>query len=166
MTSVLVYPDPRLRKVSQPVVEFGTLLVELINTLTYHLYNGPPSVGIAAPQIDQFLRVAIVDVSSMFEAGRKRKPKGTNHGQLVLVNPVITHRSGEVVGREGCLSVPDYTGNVMRAERLTLRAQQPDGESQQYELSGFEARAVHLDGILFLDRVVSAREVFRRKNYR
>ena len=107
----------------------------------------------------------------MFDVGRKRKPKGTNHGHLVLVNPVITQRSGEVVGREGCLSVPDYTGNVARAEEIVLVAKNALGQQQRYALSGFEARAVqheidHLDGILFLDRVVSSREVFRRKDYR
>lgn len=171
MPAVLVYPDSRLRKVSQPVTSFDASLAGLVNALSQHLRNGPPSVGIAAPQVGQFLRVAIVDVSSMFEAGRKRKPKGTNHGQLVLVNPVITARSGETVGREGCLSVPDYTGNVARAEKIALIAQNELGEQQQYEVSGFEARAVqheidHLDGIIFLDRVVNPREVFRRKNYK
>jgi len=171
MSAVLVYPDSRLRKVSQPVTSFDESLAGLINLLNQHLRNGPPSVGIAAPQLGQFQRVVIVDVSSMFEAGRKRKPKGTNHGELVLVNPVISASSGETVGREGCLSVPDYTGNVERAEKITLVAQNEAGEERHYEISGFEARAVqheidHLDGILFLDRVVSPREVFRRKNYK
>jgi len=171
MSAVLVYPDPRLRNVSRPVTDFNASLASLVEVLNQHLHNGPPSVGIAAPQVGQFLRLAIVDVSSMFEGGRKRTPKGSNHGLMVLVNPVITAHSGETVGREGCLSVPDYTGNVARAEELILLAQNVAGEQQQYEISGFEARAVqheidHLDGVLFLDRVVSPREVFRRKNYK
>jgi len=74
-------------------------------------------------------------------------------------------------GREGCLSVPDYTGNVIRATRITLRAQDPHGNPLQFEMEGFEARAVqheldHLDGLLFIDRVVSRRtDLFRRKVY-
>jgi peptide deformylase len=75
------------------------------------------------------------------------------------------------VGREGCLSVPDYTGNVIRAERVTLVAQDPFGERHEYAMEGYEARAVqhemdHLDGLLFLDRLVSRRnDLFRRKVY-
>jgi peptide deformylase len=170
-SAVLTYPDSRLRTVSQAVTTFDSSLASLVAALDHHLHNGPPSVGIAAPQIGQFLRVAIVDVSVMFEAGRKRKPKGTNHGRMVLINPLIAESSGEAIGREGCLSVPDYTGNVARAETITIVAQDVTGEQRKYRLSGFEARAAqhevdHLDGILFLDRVVSPREVFRRKHYK
>jgi peptide deformylase len=170
-SAVLIYPDSRLRTVSQVVTTFDTSLTNLVAELDHHLHSGPPSVGIAAPQIGRFFRVVIVDVSAMFDAGRKRKPKGTNHGRLVLINPVIAERSGEVVGREGCLSVPDYTGNVARADAITLVAQDHSGEQRKFKLSGFEARAAqhevdHLDGILFLDRVVSPRQVFRRKNYK
>lgn len=143
----------------------------MIDQLEYHLEHGPPSVGIAAPQIGEFTRVAIVDVSSMFSGDRKRKPKGTNSGRMVLVNPEIQQCSGEQIGREGCLSVPDYTGNVMRAESIRLAYQDVNGGRLEIECAGFEARAVlheldHLDGILFLDRVVSPREVFRRKTYK
>lgn len=69
------------------------------------------------------------------------------------------------------MSVPDYTGNVIRAERITMRAQNPQGEFVDYAFEGFEARAVqhecdHLDGMLFLDRLVSRRnDLFKRKVY-
>lgn len=139
--------------------------------MQFHLDNGPPSVGIAAPQIGQFVRVAVVDVSSMFESRKKRKLKSSNNGRIVLINPEVTEQSGEVVGREGCLSVPDYTGNVARPDKISLRYRDQRGGEQNIKCDGFEARAVlheldHLDGILFLDRVVSPREVFRRKIYR
>jgi peptide deformylase len=76
------------------------------------------------------------------------------------------------IGREGCLSVPDYTGNVIRAEKVTLKACDPAGISHTYHCEAFEARAIqheidHLDGMLFIDRVVSRRnDLFRRKNYK
>ena len=76
------------------------------------------------------------------------------------------------MGREGCLLVPDYTGNVVRAERLRLRAQDRDGNDLAFDMDGFEARAVqheldHLDGLLFLDRLVSRRQdLFQRKVYK
>jgi peptide deformylase len=77
-----------------------------------------------------------------------------------------------MVGREGCLSVPEYTGNVSRAEKITLQALNKEGKSLDYTLEGFEARAVqheidHLDGLLFLDRLVSRRNsLFIRKVYK
>jgi len=77
-----------------------------------------------------------------------------------------------VVGREGCLSVPEYTGNVSRAEKITLQALNKEGERLNYNMEGFEARAIqheidHLDGLLFLDRLVSRRSsLFVRKVYK
>jgi peptide deformylase len=121
-------------------------------------------VGIAAPQVGKALRSVIVDISV--------KPKHPNHGHLVLINPEITEWEGFAVGREGCLSVPDFTGNVIRAERVALEASDPYGERRRYRCEGFEARAVqheidHLDGLLFLDRLVSRRnDLFRRKVYK
>ena len=76
------------------------------------------------------------------------------------------------IGREGCLSVPDYTGNVVRAERIQLDALDRDGNALCFEMEGFEARAIqhemdHLDGLLFLDRLVSRRQdLFQRKVYK
>ena len=125
---------------------------------------GPPSVGIAAPQVGRFERIVIIDVSS--------KPDIPNHGKLILINPKIVSKQGSVVGREGCLSVPDYTGNVMRAEALTLQALNLVGKTVNYQMEGFEARAIsheidHLEGVLFLDRLVSRRNsLFRRKVYK
>jgi peptide deformylase len=124
---------------------------------------GPAAVGIAAPQVGRFQRIVILDVS-----GKKGIP---NHGYLVLVNPEITHWDGFEIGREGCLSVPDYTGNVIRATKLRLLAQDRAGDPLDLEMVGFEARAAqheldHLDGKLFVDRVVSRRtDLFRRKVY-
>ena len=90
----------------------------------------------------------------------------------MLVNPEISEWEGLAVGREGCLSVPDYTGNVVRAERIKLKAFDKYGEPLSFEMEGYEARAVqheldHLDGLLFLDRLVSRRnDLFERKVYK
>jgi len=161
---ILTYPDERLRQVSTPVEHFDERLAGRIADLEETRLDGPAAVGIAAPQVGWFERVVIVDVS-----GRKNTP---NHGRLVLINPEITDWEGYAVGREGCLSVPDYTGNVIRAERIHLQALDPQGKRLEFDMEGFEARAVqheldHLDGLLFLDRLVSRRrDLFRRKNYK
>ena len=135
------------------------------------MLDGPGAVGIAAPQVGVARRVAIVDVTPMFKGDRKRKPKSSYNGRLVLINPEIIERDGEVTGREGCLSVPDYTGNVLRADKIRIRTSDQRGDSREYHCYGFESRAIqheldHLDGKLFLDRVINSRELFRRKTYR
>jgi peptide deformylase len=161
---ILVYPDERLKQVSEPVEVFDEDFRRFVADLEETRLQAPGCVGIAAPQVGRFQRVVIVDLSVM------RKPQ-PNHGHMVLVNPEIIDYEGFIKGREGCLSVPDYTGNVMRAENITLQAHDPDGELQQFDFEGFEARAVqheidHLDGLLFLDRLVSRRnDLFRRKVY-
>lgn len=161
---ILTYPDPRLKQESAPVEHFDDDLRAFVSDLEETRLAGPAAVGIAAPQVGRFQRVVIVDCSSL------RRPV-ENHGHLILINPEITEWDGYAVGREGCLSVPDYTGNVIRAEKIRLQACDPQGEALDFVMQGFEARAVqhemdHLDGLLFLDRLVSRRnDLFRRKNY-
>lgn len=161
---ILTYPDPRLEESAQPVERFDDDLRAFIADLEDTRRAGPGAVGIAAPQVGRGLRIVIVDVSV--------KPGHRNHGHLILINPEITQWEGLAVAREGCLSVPDFTGNVIRAERITLEARDPHGVQRQYLCEGFEARAVqhevdHLDGLLFLDRLVSRRnDLFRRKAYK
>lgn len=161
---ILTYPDPRLAQGSAPVEDFDAALRAFIDDLEETRRAGPAAVGIAAPQVGRHQRVAIVDCSG--------KPGVVHHGHLVLVNPEITHWEGMAVGREGCLSVPDYTGNVIRAERIRVSARDAHGAPWELETEGFEARAIqheidHLDGLLFLDRLVSRRhDLFRRRRYR
>jgi peptide deformylase len=162
---ILKLPDPRLKEIAEPVAQFDDELLAFIGDLEETRLDGPAAVGIAAPQVGRSQRIIIIDCSTT------RKPV-PNHGRLVLINPEITEWDGFELGREGCLSVPDYTGNVIRAERIKLTAQDPRGESHEYEMEGFEARALqhevdHLDGILFVDRLVSRRtDLFQRKVYR
>jgi peptide deformylase len=162
---ILKLPDSRLKQVASQVDQFDEALRAFIDDLEETRQNGPAAVGIAATQVGRAQRIVIVDCSTT------RKPV-PNHGRLLLVNPEITEWDGFELGREGCLSVPDYTGNVIRAERIKLKAQDPFGTLLEFEMEGFEARAVqhevdHLDGILFVDRLVSRRtDLFQRKVYR
>lgn len=160
---ILVYPDERLKQVSIPVADFDDGLRRFLADFDDTMRASPGCVGLAAPQINYFRRIVIVDVSA--------KPKIRHHGHLLLINPEIVAREGEAVGREGCLSVPDYTGNVARAERVRLRYRDAQGGAHELDCDGYEARAVqhemdHLDGMLFLDRLVSRHDLFRRKVYK
>ncbi|ALP52861.1 peptide deformylase [Candidatus Tenderia electrophaga] len=160
---ILKYPDPRLKQSSTPVETFDDCLREFIAELERTMRAGPGGVGIAAPQVAEFIRVAVVDVSG--------KPDIEHHGRLVLVNPEIVAYDGFTKGREGCMSVPDYTGNVVRAEHISVEYFDEYGQPHALQSSGFEARAIqheldHLEGLLFLDRLVSRRsDLFRRKVY-
>ncbi len=164
---VLVLPDPVLGRACRPVEVIDGEAVALATDLVDTMRASSHSVGIAAPQLGASWRVFCMDVSG------HRKARSC-HGEVVLFNPVLVEAGGEVpreVGREGCMSVPDLTGDVVRAEALVVRGIGLDGEELELECDAFEARAVqheldHLDGLLFLDRVVSPERVFRRRTYR
>jgi len=159
---ILIYPDQRLKQMSSSVEDIDNEILNFIDQLEQTRLAGPSAVGIAAPQVNLFKRVVIVDVSTM------RKPV-ENHGHMIMINPEITEWEGMAMGREGCLSVPDFTGNVIRAETIKLNYTDETGTAHEIESSGFEARAIqhemdHLDGLLFLDRLVSRRsDLFKRK---
>jgi peptide deformylase len=160
---IIYYPDPRLKTPCAPVTAYDDAFRVAVRDLLDTMNDGPPrTVGIAAPQIGILQRICIVDTS--------RNPKYPGgHGFLILVNPEIVAHDGEQVFREGCLSLPDYTGNVRRWQQITVQAQTPDGETLTLDAEGFEAVVLqheidHLDGILFLDRIANVKtDLFRRK---
>ncbi|MFA5628110.1 MAG: peptide deformylase [Thiohalomonadaceae bacterium] len=164
LLELLTYPDERLKQLSQTVESFEAGLQQFLTDLTDTMLSGPGGIGIAAPQVANFQRIVIVDCSLT------RKPV-PNHGRLLIINPEIIAWEGMASGREGCMSVPDFTGNVIRAEAITLSYQDAKGQKQQLDAEGYEARAIqheidHLDGKLFLDRLVSRHnDLFSRKVY-
>ncbi|MDD2336069.1 MAG: peptide deformylase [Geobacteraceae bacterium] len=164
--TIILYPDAVLKEVCAPVASIDDGVRALIRDLIDTMHAGPGSVGVAAPQIGALLRVCVVDVSN------SKLGKDNNHGLLILVNPEILRQEGAATMREGCMSVPDYTGDVERSEEITLRFLDEKGEARKMESSGFEAVAIqhevdHLDGLLFLDRITSLKTgLFRRKKYK
>jgi peptide deformylase len=162
---ILIYPDPLLKTVCRPVDAADREIAGLVGDLIDTMRAGPGSVGVAAPQIGVTLRVCVVDVSA------SRQGRENNHGLLVMVNPEIVAREGAAIMREGCMSIPDYTGDVERATSITVRFRDGGNNDREISASGFEAVAIqhemdHLDGTLFLDRIASLKTgLFRRKNY-
>lgn len=163
---ILKFPDPALKEVARKVGRFGPELRGRVADLLETMRAMPGGIGIAAPQVGWAERVVIVDVSQHKKGGKQE-----NHGLQVLVNPEILAMGGSQIVREGCMSVPDYTANVRRAQWVLVDAQTPDGEQVILESIGFEAVVIqhemdHLDGLLFLDRVASLKtDLFRRKSY-
>jgi peptide deformylase len=164
---ILIFPDPVLKEVARKVERFTPELSLRVDGLVETMRAMPGGVGIAAPQVGWTERVVIVDVSQHKKGGKQE-----NHGLLELVNPEILAMGGSQVVREGCMSVPDYTANVVRAQWVLVDAFDRNGEQVILEALGFEAVVLqheldHLDGLLFLDRVSSIKsDLFRRKSYR
>ena len=161
---VLLVPDARLSQPCAPVTRFDRELRALALDLEDTMRAGRGSVGVAACQVGEMTRVCVVDTSG------HRKFGAQSQGFFVLVNPVIIAREGERVGREGCMSLPDFTANVSRAQRIVVDYQDVNGNARQITCYDFEAVAMqheidHLDGILFLERVSNLQtDVFPRKN--
>lgn len=163
---VVRHPDPLLKEVcaspwtTAQLVDLTELAQDLIDTMR----SFPGCVGIAAPQIGELVRAIVIDVTG--------HPKArSNHGLIVMTDPIVSDAEGQVRMREGCLSIPDFTGNVRRPKSVRVGYRDLDGTACQIECDAFEARVVlheidHLDGILFLDRVASAKDVFPRRHYR
>jgi peptide deformylase len=154
---VLSIPGNRVDPADQDVVE---LCADLVATMRV----SPGCVGLAAPQLGVSARAFCVDVSD--------HPKArTAHGLIVLLNAELTEASRNEKAREGCMSVPDFTGDVKRATKVTVTGQLPiTGALVEISTDAFEARALqheldHCAGLLFLDRVAGAHAVHARKVY-
>lgn len=158
----LKYPHHILRAKSMPVSEMNEEIRQIIRDMTETMYASPGCVGIAAPQVGFPLRIFVMDVS------RKVGPQ-KNHGLVTLVNPEIIYKEGEKITREGCLSIPDFLGNVKRARRVIVKGLNLDGKGIEILSRDLEAIAVqhevdHLDGMLFIHRISSlTTDLVRRK---
>jgi peptide deformylase len=161
---VVVAPAPVLSVAGPDVDPLDPDIVQLAADLVATMRVSPGCVGLAAPQIGVGVRVFSVDVAE--------HPKTvTAHGAFVLCNATIVEASRWRPGREGCMSVPDLTGDVKRAGRIVVEAVLPGtGEPVRLATDAFEARAIqheidHCAGKLFLDRVAGAHAIYQRRVY-
>ena len=157
-------PDPVLSRAGELVDPTAPEIVQLAADLVATMRVSPGCVGLAAPQVGVSAKVFCVDVSE------HPKTRG-HHGTFVLCNAEVVSASRNEKAREGCMSVPDLTGDVKRASRIVVRGQEPGtGAEIVIEAEAFEARALqheidHCDGLLFLDRVAGAHALHARKTY-
>lgn len=138
--------DPVLRAKAEKVTKFDKKLIHLIKDMTKTMYmaNG---CGLAAPQIGLSKRIVVIDAGD---------------GVVEMINPEIIKKEGSVVGLEGCLSVPQFEGDVERAEFVTVKYQDRKGNVIVEEADALFAIAIqhetdHLDGVLFIDKAVTLR---------
>jgi peptide deformylase len=161
---ILQYGSPVLRAKGKRVDPIDDRIRELAANMieTMHAANG---VGLAAQQVGEALQLTVVDVSQVEDRpstlrlnGKDVDPKEAS--PFVLINPEITLGAETALGIEGCLSFPEVTGEIERAESVKLRAETLDGSTVELEATGLLARALqhevdHLNGILFIDRMSS-----------
>jgi peptide deformylase len=162
--TVVSAPAPVLGRVGAEVDPADPEVVGLAADLVATMRVSPGCVGLAAPQIGVGAQVFVVDVTA--------HPKATTtHGTFALCNAKIVEASRWRPGREGCMSVPDLTGDVKRAGRVVVEATLPgSGAPVRLATEAFEARALqheidHCAGLLFLDRVAGAHAIYQRKVY-
>jgi peptide deformylase len=156
-------PDPVLATPGETVDPYDRAIVQLAADLIATMRVSPGCVGLAAPQVGVSAQMFAVDVTG--------HPKvRTVHGAFVLCNARLVEASQWQKGREGCMSVPDLTGDVKRAGRVVVVGDLPGGGETKITTDAFEARALqheidHCAGLLFLDRVAGAHAIHTRKVY-
>lgn len=157
LLSIRAYPDPVLSQRCRPVDDIDQSIRRLAQDMAETMYDAP-GVGLAAPQVGQDIRLIVVDTAEGDERGNP----------MMLVNPSIVQAEGDLVFNEGCLSVPDYTSDVHRAERVLVRAQDLDGNPLEIDAEGLLSVCLqheidHLEGTLFIDRISQLKRSLYRK---
>jgi peptide deformylase len=155
LLEILHYPDPRLRKVAQPVAQVDDAIRALIDNMLETMYAAP-GIGLAATQVNSGKRIVVIDVSE------------DNSNPLCLINPEILEIRGSEEMEEGCLSVPGFYEMVQRADWVRARALDRDGREFELETEGLLAVCIqheidHLDGKLFVDYLSQMKRMRIRK---
>ncbi len=140
---ILVYPDPRLRQIAEPVTEFTDQLKQLVADMAETMYDAP-GIGLAAIQVNVPLRVIVMDLTE------------EKNDLQVFINPQITELEGKTEYEEGCLSVPGVYASVERVERVRIDAVDEEGSPFSVEADGLLSVCIqhevdHLDGKVFVD---------------
>jgi len=143
--NILKYPDKRLRTIAKPVVSVDETIKQQVKDMFETMYEAP-GIGLAATQVNFHKRIIVIDISDQCNE------------PICLINPEIIEKSGEIEWEEGCLSVPDYYENVIRANDVKVQALNQYGETFELEASEMLSVCIqheidHLDGILFVDHL-------------
>ncbi len=155
LLNIIEFPDPRLRTKATPIDVVDGEIVQLANDMLETMYAAP-GIGLAATQVNIHRRLVVVDVSDNRDSPH------------ILINPEIIERAGKQVCEEGCLSVPGIYAKVDRADSITVRALDVDGNSRVLEADELLAVCIqheldHLDGKLFVDYLSPLKQARVRK---
>lgn len=176
---IYTFPDAVLAKKAVPIDRVEKPLFKLADDMLETMYDAP-GIGLAANQVGILQRILVLDTEyEAFEPDEGGPPPAgsevvagrflTNRKPIIVINPQIIHREGEILFSEGCLSVPEYSAEVKRAEKLKIQYQDINGLTQTLTAEGLLAVAIqheidHLDGKLFIERLSpTKKEVAKRK---
>ena len=142
---ILKYPDKRLRIIAKPVVSVDATIKKQVKDMFETMYEAD-GIGLAATQVNFHQRIIVIDISDQCNE------------PICLINPEVIEKTGEIQCEEGCLSVPEYYENVIRANDIKVQALNQHGESFEIEASEMLAVCIqheidYLDGILFIDHL-------------
>lgn len=151
---ILTYPNARLAMPSEPVTNFDKDLEKLVEDMFETMYDAP-GIGLAAPQVDVHKNIFVIDID--YEEDEETGDL-VNKNPMVFINPKFLDKNGEILYKEGCLSIPGVYEEVKRAEVITVEYQDVKGKTHKEEFEGLLAVAVqhendHLLGRLFIDRL-------------
>ena len=154
---IIHFPDPRLHLKASRVTKFDNELKRLVDDMAQTMYENV-GIGLAATQVNVQIRVIVMDLSQKDEPNKL----------LVFVNPEIIEKSGEVIGEEGCLSVPGIYESVRRFEKITVKYNDLNGETHQLHCDGLMSVCIqhdidHLDGKVFVEYLSSLKQNFIKK---
>jgi len=143
--NILKYPDKRLRTIAKPVVSVDETIRQQVKDMFETMYEAP-GIGLAATQVNFHQRIIVIDISDQCNE------------PICLINPEVIEKSGEIQWEEGCLSVPDYYENVIRANDIKVQALNQHGKTFELEASEMLSVCIqheidHLNGILFVDHL-------------
>jgi peptide deformylase len=162
---ILTFPNPKLNEKSVDVEEVDDEIREIINDMVETMYDAP-GIGLAAPQIGIHKNIIVVDVlENTDEDNPESEPKS---GLVVLINPVISEKEGEICFEEGCLSVPDFLVKVKRPRDIVVCGLNKEGEEIELKCTGLKSVAIqhemdHLKGILLTDHASHLKRSFYLK---
>jgi peptide deformylase len=154
------YPDPILKKKAAAVKDIDSYTDSLIKDMIETMYAAP-GVGLAAPQIGVSLRIVVIDVSQ----------RDGNHGLITLINPEIIQSEKDILWEEGCLSIPNFTANIKRKEKVVVKGYDRNLKEIEIEGEGILSIAIqheidHLNGLLLIDRLSPLKRGLFKKRFK
>ncbi len=161
--TIVEYPDKKLREISKEITSFDEKLHKLLDAM-YPFMMQTNGIGLAAIQVAHPIRALILNIPD--EDGEQ-----PSENLIEIINPIITHKDGESVYQEGCLSVPSFYEDIKRFETITINYQDRNANTKTIEADGLLAIAIqheidHLEGILFIDKLSYSRRKKFEKEYK
>ncbi|QOY54606.1 peptide deformylase [Candidatus Sulfurimonas marisnigri] len=161
--NIVEYPNKKLKEKSKPVDKFDQQLHKLLDAM-YHVMIESRGIGLAAIQVAHAKQILIINLPT-------EEDEQPIDNLIEIINPVITHKSGETTYQEGCLSVPSFYEDINRFEYITVNYQDRHGNTKSLEADGLLSIAIqheydHLNGVLFIDKLSYSRRKKFEKEYK